>query len=73
MVCVRTHLVQGLCEGVCFPSVNPLVARWATREEKGRFTTFCFLGSRVGPVITYPLCGFLLNTYPWEVNLNTFF
>ena len=32
-----------------------------------RFTSFVFLGGTAGTVLTLPLCGILLNNYPWEV------
>ena len=32
-----------------------------------RYTTFTYLGGTTGTVITLPLCGLLLDKYPWEV------
>ena len=37
-----------------------------------RFTSFVFLGGTAGTVLTLPLCGILLNNYPWEVSPITF-
>ena len=32
-----------------------------------RYTSFTYLGGTTGTVITLPLCGILLDKYPWEV------
>jgi len=59
------RLVQGLLQSPCFPSLNPLTNRWVPESEKGRFVTFAFNGGTVGAVITFPLCGIIIENTSW--------
>jgi len=61
------RVAQGLFEGVTYPSLNPHISRWAPLQERTRYTSFTYLGGTTGTVITLPLCGLLLDKYPWEV------
>jgi len=59
------RLVQGLLQSPCFPSLNPLTNRWVPESEKGKFVTFAFNGGTVGAVITFPLCGIIIENSSW--------
>ena len=60
------RVAQGFLEGVTFPSLNPMTARWAPEHEMSRFMSFAYMGGTVGTVITYPLGGLILANTRWE-------
>merc|ERR1711970_774763 len=59
------RLVQGLLQSPCFPSLNPLTNRWVPESEKGKFVTFTYNGGTVGAIITFPLCGIIVQNSSW--------
>ena len=59
------RVVQGLSQSVCFPSLHPLTAKWSPEPEKGRFVSFSYLGGTFGSVVTFPLCGVIIDTLGW--------
>merc|ERR1719341_877659 len=59
------RLVQGLLQSPCFPSLNPLTNRWIPESEKGKFVTFTYNGGTVGSIITFPLCGMIVQNSSW--------
>merc|ERR1719193_2580208 len=59
------RLVQGLLQSPCFPSMNPLTNRWVPESEKGKFVTFTYNGGTVGAIITFPLCGIIVQNTSW--------
>jgi len=59
------RFLQGLLQSPCFPSLNPLTNRWVPESEKGKFVTFAFNGGTVGAVITFPLCGIIIENSSW--------
>jgi len=59
------RVLQGITEGVCYPSLNPLTVRWVPESEKGRFVSFSYLGGTFGAVVTFPLCGIIISLTSW--------
>ncbi|XP_067010450.1 putative inorganic phosphate cotransporter [Anabrus simplex] len=59
LVCA-SRVVQGLSQGVLFPSIHTLLAKWAPIEERGRMATYVYAGSQVGTIIAMPICGLLI-------------
>lgn len=51
-------------QGVFFPSLHNLVAKWAPPQEKGKFVA-ALLGGAFGTVITWPLAGALMESFGW--------
>ena len=43
-----------------------MTAKWVPQEERSSFVARSFMGTMVGKVITYPLCGILIDEYGWE-------
>ncbi|CAG9840099.1 unnamed protein product [Diabrotica balteata] len=52
-------------DGVVFPSLHCLVARWAPPDEKGKFIG-ALLGGSLGTVITWPLLGAIIEKFGWS-------
>lgn len=47
-----------------FPALHNLVSKWAPPDEKGKFVS-ALLGGALGTVITWPLAGFLMESFGW--------
>ena len=60
------RVAQGVMEGVTFPCLNPMTARWAPEPERSRFMSFAYMGGTVGTVITYPIGGLILAATTWD-------
>lgn len=45
------RVVQGLCQGVIFPSTHTLLAQWAPPSERGTIGTYCYCGAQFGTVV----------------------
>ena len=60
------RMVQGACEGVTFPALQAMTARWIPLKERSSFIARTYFGTVFGLVITFPLCGFIIDRYGWE-------
>lgn len=54
---IAVRVVQGLSQGVVFPSTHNILSRWSPLEERGRLTTYCYAGSQFGTVIMLAVSG----------------
>ncbi|GLH15797.1 Vesicular glutamate transporter 3, partial [Gryllus bimaculatus] len=59
------RVAEGLFEGVTFPCMHAVWARWAPPLERSRMAAIAFSGSYVGTVVAMPVCGLLANTVGW--------
>lgn len=53
---------QGLAEGVIFPAMNSMVAKWMPKMERSRGTAIVFTGAQIGTVTSMLLAGVLSDT-----------
>lgn len=60
------RVFQGMFEGVTFPALHAMIARWVPLEERNSFMSRSFMGSVFGLVITFPLCGYMSAEYGWD-------
>lgn len=51
-------------QGGIAPALNRLVVAWAPPNEKGKFLA-TFFGTDIGTVLTWIVCGFLIDKYGW--------
>nr|XP_023015178.1 sialin [Leptinotarsa decemlineata] len=58
--------IQGMLCGFAWPSMHNLTANWIPPNERSRFVS-AYLGSSVGAALTYPLCGFIIDRWGWEM------
>jgi ACS family sodium-dependent inorganic phosphate cotransporter-like MFS transporter 5 len=56
---IVTRIGQGLAQGVVFPCMNALIAKWMPKMERSRGTTIIFSGAQIGTIITMPLAAAL--------------
>ncbi|CAK9294379.1 unnamed protein product [Gordionus sp. m RMFG-2023] len=53
------RVLEGLGEGVTFPAMHALWAKWAPPQERSKLVAFTYAGAPMGNVIAYPLSGWL--------------
>nr|CAD7601598.1 unnamed protein product [Timema genevievae] len=54
-----------LLQGVTYPCIHAVWARWAPPLERSRMASLAFAGSYVGTVVSLPICGILANELGW--------
>lgn len=59
---VGLRVVQGLCQGVIFPSTHTLLAKWAPPSERGTIGTYCYCGAQFGTVVMLAVSGQLASS-----------
>ncbi|XP_049792910.1 vesicular glutamate transporter 1-like isoform X1 [Schistocerca nitens] len=62
---VLGRVIEGLFEGVTYPSIHAVWARWAPPLERSRLATIAFSGSYFGTVIAMPAAGVLADHVGW--------
>ncbi|XP_059087050.1 sialin-like [Tigriopus californicus] len=60
------RILEGLFEGVTFPSMHAMLAQWATPTERSRMVSYIYAGSQIGTAVSTPITGLLCQTLGWE-------
>ncbi|GLV41384.1 Major Facilitator Superfamily Transporter 9 [Carabus blaptoides fortunei] len=63
---LAVRVIEGIFEGVTYPCIHAVWARWAPPLERSRLATIAFSGSYVGTVVSMPVCGLLATYVGWE-------
>lgn len=58
---VLVRILEGLSEGVTFPSMHAMLAIWVPETERSRFAAVVYNGANFGTIISIPLTGFLCS------------
>ena len=58
---IAVRIMQGLVEGVTYPSCHGIWRWWAPPLERSRLATLAFCGSYGGAVLGMPISGFLAD------------
>ena len=58
---IALRVLEGVAEGVVFPSMHALLSRWIPPMERSRAVTFVIAGIEIGNVITMGLSGVLCD------------
>lgn len=53
-------------KGVAWPAMHHLSSQWIPPNERSKFLS-SYQGSSIGVAIFYPLFGFFINTWSWEL------
>ncbi|XP_042874622.1 putative inorganic phosphate cotransporter [Penaeus japonicus] len=72
-VAARTHygllialrIVQGILQGVSWPSMHACVARWIPPLERSRFVAAVYFAATLSIALTLPLCGVIIAAHGW--------
>lgn len=63
---LAVRVVEGVFEGVTFPTIHSIWSRWAPPLERSRMASIAFAGVYAGTVIAMPASGILSVAYGWE-------
>ncbi|XP_074027010.1 sialin [Leptinotarsa decemlineata] len=63
---IVVRIIEGIFEGVTYPCIHAIWAKWAPPLERSRLATIAFSGSYIGTVISMPLCSLLASSFGWE-------
>ncbi|KAK7072051.1 hypothetical protein SK128_002758 [Halocaridina rubra] len=63
LIALRT--IQGIFQGVAWPSLHVLIVRWIPPLERGRFIAIVICASAISITVTLPLCGLLIDALGW--------
>lgn len=61
----RSSLPLFISQGVTFPAMMAMWARWAPPTERSRLTTLSGSGSNFGAFLALPLTGYICQTLGW--------
>ncbi|RZC33386.1 sialin, partial [Asbolus verrucosus] len=67
---IGLRILQGVLAGFAWPAMHNMTARWIPPNERSKFVT-AYLGSSVGAALTYPVCGFIIHKWGWELVFYT--
>uniref|UniRef100_A0A1L8DE91 Sialin n=2 Tax=Nyssomyia neivai TaxID=330878 RepID=A0A1L8DE91_9DIPT len=65
-VMVAIRVIEGIFEGVTYPCIHAIWARWAPVYERSRMSSIAYAGSYAGTVVAMPLSGVLAQYWGWE-------
>ncbi|EDW02606.1 putative inorganic phosphate cotransporter [Drosophila grimshawi] len=59
---ILLRAIQGLCQGVIFPSTHTFLSKWAPADERGRLVGYCYSGSQFGTVVMLSVSGYIASS-----------
>ncbi|KAG8259611.1 hypothetical protein J6590_008646 [Homalodisca vitripennis] len=64
-IMIATNFIEGLFEGVTYPSIIAVWSRWAPPQERARLVTIAFSGRYFGTLVNPPIGRLIANTLGW--------
>nr|CAI5846476.1 unnamed protein product [Callosobruchus analis] len=58
---ITVRVLEGMGEGVTYPSMHAMLARWIPPLERSTFAAYVYAGSNFGTIISLPLSGWLCS------------
>ncbi|XP_056291616.1 sialin [Pseudoliparis swirei] len=62
---IAVRVLEGIGEGVTFPSMYVMWAAWAPPLERSRLLTISYIGAQLGTVVSLPVAGEILFYLDW--------
>lgn len=59
---VALRVVMGLGQGVTFPAMHCMIARWMPKDERSLLSTIIYSGMHIGTVVAMPISGLLCDS-----------
>ncbi|XP_067632680.1 putative inorganic phosphate cotransporter isoform X2 [Eurosta solidaginis] len=59
---IALRVVQGLCQGMIFPSTHTLLSKWTAVKDRGTFATYCYSGAQFGTVVMMGSSGLIASS-----------
>lgn len=58
---IIVRILEGMGEGVTFPSMHAMLARWIPPLERSKFAAYVYAGANFGTILSLPLSGWLCS------------
>ncbi|XP_030764010.1 putative inorganic phosphate cotransporter isoform X2 [Sitophilus oryzae] len=58
---IIVRVLEGMGEGVTFPSMHAMLAKWVPPLERSKFGAYVYAGANFGTIISLPLSGWLCS------------
>ncbi|KAJ8959058.1 hypothetical protein NQ318_022314 [Aromia moschata] len=58
---IIVRVLEGMGEGVTFPSMHAMLARWIPPLERSKFAAYVYAGTNFGTILSLPLSGWLCS------------
>ena len=55
-----------MAEGVTFPVMHAMLARWSPKMERSKMGAFTYSGANFGTVVSLPVTGWLCEAVGWQ-------
>ncbi|XP_068247386.1 putative inorganic phosphate cotransporter isoform X2 [Palaemon carinicauda] len=62
---IALRVIQGMFQGVSWPSMHACITRWIPPIERPRFIAIVYLAATLSSAITMPLCGVIIDNHGW--------
>lgn len=62
---IIVRILEGMGEGVTFPSMHAMLAKWIPPLEMSKFGAYVYAGTNFGTIISLPLSGWLCSLKLW--------
>ncbi|KAG7159931.1 inorganic phosphate cotransporter-like 6 [Homarus americanus] len=59
---IALRVIEGLGEGVTFPAMNSMMAKWVPPLERSKMSSLVYAGAQFGTVISLPISGLLCQS-----------
>lgn len=59
---IVVRVLEGLGEGITFPAMHSILARWMPKNERSLASSLVYSGCQIGTVIALPISGILCNS-----------
>ncbi|XP_068217631.1 vesicular glutamate transporter 1-like [Palaemon carinicauda] len=63
---IALRILQGILQGVTWPSMHACISRWIPPLERPRFIAIVYLANTLSSAMTMPLCGLIIANHGWE-------
>ncbi|CAG9833054.1 unnamed protein product [Diabrotica balteata] len=58
---IIVRVLEGMGEGVTFPSMHAMLARWIPPLERSKFAAYVYAGTNFGTILSLPISGWLCS------------
>lgn len=58
---IIVRVLEGMSEGVTFPAMHAMLARWIPPLERSKFAAYVYAGANFGTVVSLPVSGWLCS------------
>ena len=63
---IAVRILEGLGEGVTFPAMHAMIAKWIPLTERSKLITFINAGAQFGTIVSLPVSGLIAAKLDWE-------